>query len=661
MRPQSIQRTKSNFNAQVNQNRSSVEMGSPTPAGGAAKPIKRGTSQQKMSASGSAGGGVTSPTSGKRSEKRKPPPPPPGGNAGSAVDSGSGAASPSRPPKQSSSRPQSSRMASPVAAKAQTATTTKAPEKPERAVFIGQNPLAYCLWGHYIAYGAAALALILSIFEISYHWAKPWKCEIDGEKINSVYIADSFGTCPTIFVNENGNTQQICCDETNENTQVTGNVYLGLFVLVSSLVTGLLNDATFGCSLWFPNDGLAYTHFVPGVGIYHFIVGIVCCASYTTCLAGWSYLAAAGAYFYGCRRQECGDGGYFEALDRAAAAKAKAEAASQSQSETVPYNPGEGAVKADGELGSLTELCTNITCASLLQNTYEFLYRAYNEDHLSTYFWLTFYGIMNVYFFFDTVGIWYRGIDEMHKGLENGTLDLQCGDELCKLNRLAIEFGPVSTAVPYAKGAGKCLNLNCSMILYPVTKILLSKLHSAGISFSRKVKSNSLFAKFFAHPISRYIPLQKNIEFHKLLGYLVLLFTAIHVLFHLVNLQLASTGTLHRVSLWGWDWTYLFTGAIITFAMVLMYASAVPDQVRRVKFEIFFNSHQLYMVFIGVLFIHGHVFWQWALLPCLLLCVEKYLEGQRGGVSFAVTKVEWIPPVMALYFKPKNPVSSSRL
>ena len=208
--------------------------------------------------------------------------------------------------------------------------------------------------------------------------------------------------------------------------------------------------------------------------------------------------------------------------------------------------------------------------------------------------------------------------------------------------------------MPWAKGGGKCLNLNCSMVLYPVTKILLSKLHSAGISFSSKVKADSLFAKFFAHPVSRYIPLQKNIDFHKFVGYLIGFFTVVHILFHLLNLQYTSTGTLHRVELWGWDYTYIFTGIVITYVMWIMFAAAVPEVIRRTKFEIFIHSHHLYIVFIGVLFLHGHVFYQWAILPVLLLLVEKYLESTRGRVEFSVVKVEWIPPVMAIYFRPRN-------
>lgn len=418
---------------------------------------------------------------------------------------------------------------------------------------------------------------------------------------------------------------------------------MGLFYIFVSLSTIIINDPVFGCSLWFPNDTWGYANCFPGLGIFYFLIGWVGMSSYTLCLAGISFLSCSAAYCYGRYRKECGDGGYFEAQDAIVAKKAAAQKALDAKSS-------DNQQESDGWIAS----CAALTCESVWESFTDFISAAYNQDHLSTYFWVTIYILGNIFFFFQTVDIWYSNILIMQHGLKYGTLDFDCDEELCLLNRIAVQHGPVSTMIPYAKGAGKCLNLNCSIILYPVTKILLNKLNNIGIGFSKKVKRNSLFAKFFAHPISRYIPLQKNIEFHKFVAYLVLLFTLIHVFFHLVNLQYASTGTLLRVALWGSIWTYPVTGAIITWFMVLMYASAVPDQVRRIKFEIFFNSHQLWIGFILLLFIHGHVFWQWAVLPCLLLCVEKYLEHHRGDVTFAVTKVEWIPPVMAIYFKPKN-------
>lgn len=636
-RPQSIQRIKSNFSAQVSRNASGVELEMKSPESTrASSPAKPPRSR-----------------SDRRAAAPPPPPPPP------PTETVDGGPSPSRREKSdrpvSMARASSSRVSgggskSPERAQAapdKVATTVSNPS-PDRAVFVGKNPLQYILWGHYMAYCAAVLGILLGIFEVSYHWADSWQCRIEGQEIHSTYIMDAFGTCPTFY-----GSKEICCDSTNTSHFINGNYYLGLFYIFASVITIIINDPVFGCSLWFPNDTWGYQNGFSGLGLYYFIVGVVGCASYTLCLAGFSFLSASAAYIYGRYRQECGDGGYFETQDNIKKKQAAAQKILDAKSPSERKEE-EHAASCLGTMERCVSFSSTWTCAGMWESISDFFSGAYNRDHLSTYFWVTLYIIGNVFYFMQTVDVWYGNILKMQRGLKDGTLDVSCGDELCVLNRLAIQFGPVSTMIPYAKGAGKCLNLNCSMILYPVTKILLNKLNNIGIGFSKKVKRNSLFAKFFAHPISRYIPLQKNIEFHKFVGYLVLLFTLIHVFFHLVNLQYASTGTLRRVALWGSVWTYPLTGAIITWFMVLMYASAVPEQVRRIKFEIFFNSHQLYMGFIALLFIHGHVFWMWAVLPCFLLCIEKYLEHHRGDVTFAVTKVEWIPPVMAIYFKPKN-------
>ena len=93
------------------------------------------------------------------------------------------------------------------------------------------------------------------------------------------------------------------------------------------------------------------------------------------------------------------------------------------------------------------------------------------------------------------------------------------------------------------------------------------------------------------------------------------------------------------------------TGAIILVAMFIIYTAAA-DVIRHTKYEIFFNAHHCFVVFFLVLFLHGPVFWAWGIAPVLLYCYERWAQSQRGDKPFMVTKVEWISPVLALYFKP---------
>jgi hypothetical protein len=72
------------------------------------------------------------------------------------------------------------------------------------------------------------------------------------------------------------------------------------------------------------------------------------------------------------------------------------------------------------------------------------------------------------------------------------------------------------------------------------------------------------------------------------------------------------------------------------------------------RYEIFFNSHHFFCVFYFVMFLHGPVFFYWTCAPVLLYVVERYMQTFRGNRSYSVIKVDWIPPVMGVYFRPKD-------
>ena len=54
--------------------------------------------------------------------------------------------------------------------------------------------------------------------------------------------------------------------------------------------------------------------------------------------------------------------------------------------------------------------------------------------------------------------------------------------------------------------------------------------------------------------------------------------------------------------------TSYLTGAIVSFAMLIIYTAA-SDEVRRTKYEIFFNAHHFFTVFFVVMFLHGVSEW----------------------------------------------------
>lgn len=98
-------------------------------------------------------------------------------------------------------------------------------------------------------------------------------------------------------------------------------------------------------------------------------------------------------------------------------------------------------------------------------------------------------------------------------------------------------------------------------ILYPVTlpcqviRLLIRKLNDAGQSFNALQHSTGTdyFAKVFAHPLTRYVPLQKNIEFHKICAGSIFFLSWLHMGFHLIDLIYANATTLRLFRMWGWN------------------------------------------------------------------------------------------------------------
>ncbi|XP_004643393.1 NADPH oxidase 1 isoform X2 [Octodon degus] len=208
-------------------------------------------------------------------------------------------------------------------------------------------------------------------------------------------------------------------------------------------------------------------------------------------------------------------------------------------------------------------------------------------------------------------------------------------------------------------------------------------------------------------------PLDHNLTFHKLVAYMICIFTAIHIIAHLFNFerysrsQQATDGSLtsvlsslsrHEKHKDSWlnpilspNTTVLYvtftsiaglTGVIGTLALILMVTSAM-EFIRRNYFELFWVTHQLFVVYMVCLAIHGiggivrgqtkdsmdesHPHncaqyyekwgdddsdckypqfegkapesWKWILAPVILYAFEKALRFLRSQQSIVINKV----------------------
>lgn len=191
-----------------------------------------------------------------------------------------------------------------------------------------------------------------------------------------------------------------------------------------------------------------------------------------------------------------------------------------------------------------------------------------------------------------------------------------------------------SIIAPGAKMFGQLLNFNSALILLPVTRSLLAKLNNTEIT--PKVS------------IATFIPLRKNVIFHKLIAATIVLATLGHVSIHYINFSIAPVPTLGAFG--GSPWT---SGIFVTIAMVIIYSGA-QNRVKRAHYEIFFVSHHAFVVFFTFLLAHGPVFFIWAFIPITLYVLERVNQLRKGNKPFYLRKVRFIPPVMELEFCPKN-------
>ena len=459
----------------------------------------------------------------------------------------------------------------------------------------------------------------------------------------------------------------ICCDP-NNTSDIEGFTGLGYLYIIFSLINFFyIENTSYGWGLFHPNSTPFFEKGISPLGILLVILGICGLGSYSTVLPGVCLMSTGVVYNVAARKyvfiyiyispktlcillliicicylncsHEVGDGGR-------ARRKKQLESARSKRNEDV--NP-----DFDTFSHRVREACSEYVSTIKGANPVAFVKRAYNEDKLSTYFWVSLFFILNIILFFYTLAVWSGAVESMKDGLLDGTLkvDDDCSTDECVLNRFVIKTGPISDFGPWAKAAGACLNLDCSLILLPVIKMILRKLNNAGVAASRYSKSTNVVTQFFDKPITRYIPLQKNIEFHKLCAFTVFFFAWFHTIFHCLNLMKSTMTTLNNFAWLGWQGTDFLTGAIVSLSMFFIY-SAAPNAVKHANFEIFFYNHHWFIVFFLMLFIHGPVFFYWSCVPVILYIIERYMQTQRGSKPFVVTRVEWIPPVMAIQFRP---------
>ncbi|EGC36287.1 superoxide-generating NADPH oxidase flavocytochrome [Dictyostelium purpureum] len=180
----------------------------------------------------------------------------------------------------------------------------------------------------------------------------------------------------------------------------------------------------------------------------------------------------------------------------------------------------------------------------------------------------------------------------------------------------------------FARAFAMVLKINCTLVLIPVLRNLLSWLRGTFLN--------------------NFVPFDKNITFHKGIAWVICFATFGHVMGHFNNYRIYEEGAAYNGiddfgiakgttaydlafrTLAGW------TGYVVVVVMIIMYTTAI-ESVRRPMFEYFWYSHHLFIVFFGLLVVHGlhsrlqeTSFWKWVIGPCALYIIERLIRLLRS-------------------------------
>ncbi len=160
--------------------------------------------------------------------------------------------------------------------------------------------------------------------------------------------------------------------------------------------------------------------------------------------------------------------------------------------------------------------------------------------------------------------------------------------------------------VQVARGCGACLNLHGALILVPMMRHTQTVLGRTAIG---------------------RLLVDDHVAFHRLVGTVGLCLAIAHGAAHGVNVALAPSTAIARLTSWAF-----VTGLLLLAVHATMFFFA-RDRIRRSgRFELFASTHRLWPAWMILLLVHGPVAWAWMVVPGALYGLDR-LVGRRVRTS----------------------------
>uniref|UniRef100_A0A8C5Z195 NADPH oxidase 5 n=1 Tax=Marmota marmota marmota TaxID=9994 RepID=A0A8C5Z195_MARMA len=193
----------------------------------------------------------------------------------------------------------------------------------------------------------------------------------------------------------------------------------------------------------------------------------------------------------------------------------------------------------------------------------------------------------------------------------------------------------LGASIMVAKGCGQCLNFNCSFIAVLMLRLCLTWLRATWLT--------------------QVLPLDYVIQFHQLMGYMVVGLSFVHTVAHVVNFALLAQSGASPFQFWelllttrpGIGWVHGSaspTGVALLLLLLLMVICSSPCVRRSGHFQVFYWTHLSYLPLWILLILHGPNFWKWLLVPGILFLLEKAMGLIKSRMApLSIVEVNLLP------------------
>ncbi|KAL1517076.1 hypothetical protein ABEB36_000887 [Hypothenemus hampei] len=213
--------------------------------------------------------------------------------------------------------------------------------------------------------------------------------------------------------------------------------------------------------------------------------------------------------------------------------------------------------------------------------------------------------------------------------------------------------------------------------------IAITRGSAASLSFCYSIllltMSRNLITKLKEFPIQQYIPLDANIQFHKIAACTALFFSLLHTVGHIVNFYHVSTQPIENlkcltnevrfpsdykpgISFWLFQTITGVTGVLLFIIMCVIIVFAHPT-IRKKAYKFFWFTHSLYVVFYALCLIHGLArltgaprFWMFFIGPGIIFTLDKVVSLRTKYIPLDVLETELLPSdvIKIKFYRPPN-------